>query len=84
VRDVGIDSRNGFEIGLELTAKAKRLRRPVAEIPTIWLERHTGVSKFKLARWIPFYLRWYAFAFGRRLTVDEVRRRGGGRQEVPS
>ena len=40
VREVGIDSRSGFEIGLELTAKARRLRRPVAEIPTIWLDRH--------------------------------------------
>ena len=39
VREVGIDSRNGFEIGLELTAKARRLRLPVAEIPTIWLDR---------------------------------------------
>ena len=30
VREVGIDSRDGFEIGIELTAKAKRLGRPVA------------------------------------------------------
>src|SRR6266536_4024098 len=28
VRQVGIDSRDGFEIGIELTAKAKRLRLP--------------------------------------------------------
>ena len=27
VREVGIDSRDGFEIGIELTAKAKRLRQ---------------------------------------------------------
>jgi dolichol-phosphate mannosyltransferase len=42
VREVGIDSRSGFEIGLELTAKARRLRRPVAELPTIWLDRTLG------------------------------------------
>ncbi len=53
VREVGIDSRAGFEIGIELTAKAKRLRLPVAEIPTIWLDRPTGVSNFKVAEWIP-------------------------------
>src|SRR6185437_9116047 len=29
VREVGIDSRDGFEIGIELAAKARRLRRPV-------------------------------------------------------
>ena len=40
VREVGIDSRSGFEIGLELAAKARRLRLPVAELPTIWLDRH--------------------------------------------
>jgi dolichol-phosphate mannosyltransferase len=75
VREVGIDSRAGFEIGLELTAKAKRLRLPVAEIPTIWLDRQEGPSNFKLAGWIPSYLRWYRFAFGRRLTPDQLRAR---------
>ena len=75
VRDVGIDSRDGFEIGIELTAKAKRLRLPVAEIPTIWLDRPTGVSNFKVAEWIPKYMRWYRFAFGGRLSAAEVRAR---------
>jgi dolichol-phosphate mannosyltransferase len=75
VREVGIDSRDGFEIGIELTAKAKRLRRPVAEIPTIWLDRQAGVSNFKVAKWVPSYMRWYRFAFGPTLTPDEVRAR---------
>jgi dolichol-phosphate mannosyltransferase len=73
VRQVGIHSRGGFEIGLELTAKARRLRQPVAEIPTIWLDRRDGVSNFKLAVWIPSYLRWYRFAFGRRLGPEGLR-----------
>lgn len=73
VRAVGIDSRAGFEIGMELTAKAKRLGLPVAEIPTIWLDRQAGQSNFKLVAWIPSYLRWYRFAFGRRLTLQELR-----------
>jgi dolichol-phosphate mannosyltransferase len=80
VREVGIDSRDGFEIGIELTAKAKRLRMPVAEIPTIWLDRPTGVSNFKVAEWIPKYLRWYRFAFGGRLTAEQVRTRSGKRK----
>jgi glycosyltransferase involved in cell wall biosynthesis len=74
VQEVGIASRSGFELGLELTAKARRLRRPVAEIPTIWLERSSGMSNFQLGKWIPQYLRWYRFAFGRRLDVAQVRR----------
>lgn len=73
VRQVGIDSRAGFEIGIELTAKAKRLGRPVAEIPTIWLERSQGVSNFKLAAWMPQYLRWYRLAFGRRVDATRLR-----------
>jgi glycosyltransferase involved in cell wall biosynthesis len=76
VKEVGIDSRGGFEIGIELTAKAKRLRLPVAEIPTIWLDRQAGVSNFKVAKWVPSYVRWYRFAFGPRLTPEQVRERG--------
>ncbi len=75
VREVGIHSRDGFEIGIELTAKARRLGRPVAEIPTIWLDRQAGVSNFRVARWIPSYLRWYRFAFGRRLSAEQIRQR---------
>jgi dolichol-phosphate mannosyltransferase len=73
VQQVGVESDAGFEVGLELVAKARRLRLPVAEIPTIWLDRSFGVSNFKLARWLPKYLRWYRYAFGRRLTLDQVR-----------
>jgi dolichol-phosphate mannosyltransferase len=72
VREVGIHSRSGFEIGLELTAKARRLRRPVAEISTIWLDRTVGESNFDLKTWLPKYLRWYRFAFGPALTPEQV------------
>jgi dolichol-phosphate mannosyltransferase len=75
VREVGVDSRCGFEIGLELTSKARRLRLPVAEVPTIWLDRTAGSSSFKLLKWIPAYLRWYAFAFGPPLSAAQVRHR---------
>jgi dolichol-phosphate mannosyltransferase len=81
VQEVGIDSDKGFEVGLELVAKARRLRRPVAEVPTIWLDRTFGVSNFKVMKWLPAYLRWYRFAFGHRLSVEELRllasRKGG-------
>jgi glycosyltransferase involved in cell wall biosynthesis len=77
IRDVGIESDSGFEVGLELVAKARRARLPVAEIPTIWLDRSfasVGVSNFKLAQWIPKYLRWWMFSFGGRMTVDQIQR----------
>ena len=47
------------------------MRLPVAEIPTIWLDRPAGVSNFKLAQWLPKYLRWYRFAFGPRARRGE-------------
>lgn len=74
IDSVGIDSRAGFEIGIELVAKARRLRLPVAEIPTIWLDRDAGVSNFQLRRWIPEYLRWYRLAYGPQVTSDQLRR----------
>jgi dolichol-phosphate mannosyltransferase len=83
VRSVGIDSRDGFELGIELTAKARRMRLPVAEIPTIWLDRQAGVSNFRVAKWIPAYLRWYRFAFGPRLNAEQIRAHGqGARKEL--
>jgi glycosyltransferase involved in cell wall biosynthesis len=82
VRSVGIDSRAGFEIGIELTAKARRMRLAVAEIPTIWLDRQAGMSNFKLAQWIPAYLRWYRFAFGSRLSAEQVRAHGQEKGKV--
>ena len=75
VTSVGIDSRAGFEVGLELVAKARRLRLPIAEVPTVWLERTAGQSKFVLAESLPHYLRWFRLAFGPRLTLEQVRER---------
>jgi hypothetical protein len=75
LRDVGIESDAGFEVGIELVAKARRLRLPVAELPTIWLDRPLGASNFRMAAWIPRYLRWYRFAFGGRLSLEELQSR---------
>ncbi len=72
VRLVGIESRDGFEIGLELTAKARRHRQPVAEIPTIWLDRAFGESNFKMSKWLPKYLRWYFYAYGGAKRMPEA------------
>ena len=75
VREVGIDSRSGFEIAIELVSKARRARLPVAEIPTIWLDREVGASNFKIRAWLPKYLCWYAFAFGPAVPQKSVRAR---------
>jgi dolichol-phosphate mannosyltransferase len=77
VAAVGIESDAGFEVGLELVAKAHRRRQRVAEIPTIWLERTVGSSNFQLGKWIPKYLRWYRYAFGPKIPYDTTLGRDG-------
>jgi dolichol-phosphate mannosyltransferase len=84
VREVGIESNTGFEIGIELTAKATRLRRPVAEIPTIWLDRQLGESHFDVGRFMPSYLRWYFFAFGRRMSAEQMAARWAAKRPTPT
>ena len=44
----------------------------MAELPTIWLDRAFGVSNFKLAKWLPKYLRWYLYAYGSKLPLPPV------------
>ncbi len=68
LQEVGIESSAGFEMGIEMVAKARRRRLPVAELPTIWLDRRTGHSNFRVREWIPRYVHWYLHALGRDRT----------------
>lgn len=62
VNEMGIESAGGFELALELTAKAFRRGIPVAEVPTTWRDRTAGESRFQLKKWLPRYLGWYWYA----------------------
>jgi glycosyltransferase involved in cell wall biosynthesis len=67
VNELGIESSGGFELALELTAKAFHRGIKIAEVPTTWRDRTAGESRFKLMKWLPKYLYWYGYAFfGRR------------------
>lgn len=67
VRDVGIESAGGFEVALELTAKAFHAGRRIEEVPSTWRDRSAGSSRFQMRKWLPQYLRWYRYALtGRR------------------
>lgn len=70
VQQVGIESKSGFEIGIELVSKAHRLRLPVAEIPTIWLDRTNGSSRFLIAKWAPKYLPWFFNCFAPKVSKN--------------
>ena len=55
---VNIESNKGFTLSLELTAKAHRLNYKIIEIPTTWIERNVGKSRFKLISFLFPYIKW--------------------------
>jgi hypothetical protein len=63
---ITIESKGGFEIGMEITVKAFRKKLKISEIPTTWLDRTEGESNFKFWAWLPSYLYWYIYALGPR------------------
>jgi glycosyltransferase involved in cell wall biosynthesis len=63
IREVVIESTQGFTYSLELLAKSHSMRWPVAEVPASWFERKQGQSRFRVISWIPAYLRWYFYVF---------------------
>jgi glycosyltransferase involved in cell wall biosynthesis len=63
LKEVTIESMGGFELGIELVVKARRLGKKIVEVPTTWRDRVAGKSNFKLWRWLPSYLRWFFYAF---------------------
>jgi len=62
VNEMGIESVGGFELALELTAKAFRRGERIAEVPTTWRDRVAGVSRFQFRKWLPRYAYWYGYA----------------------
>jgi hypothetical protein len=54
-----IESTGGFELAIELCAKAFEQNKRIDELPTVWRDRTLGESRFKLMAWTPKYLRWY-------------------------
>jgi dolichol-phosphate mannosyltransferase len=73
LKEAKIESRNGFEVGLELVAKAHRNKLLIAEVPTIWIDRLVGKSHFSIRKWLPYYLYWFLYAFGLRLKLKDIR-----------
>ena len=59
LNSITIESRGGFELGIELVVKAFVQGYKIAEVPSVWRDRVAGKSRFKLWRWLPHYLTWY-------------------------
>jgi hypothetical protein len=63
IEQIPVESDQGFCYSIELLVKAHRLGWPIAEAPVRWFERRHGQSRFRVIKWLPAYLRWYAYAF---------------------
>ena len=62
IDNVKIESDKGFVLGLEYTVKAFLKGYIIKEIPTVWMDREVGKSRFKIMAWLPSYLKWYFVA----------------------
>ena len=64
INKVKIESDKGFTMSLELTAKAHRLGFKIIELPTTWIERKKGKSRFKIISFILPYSKWLFYIIG--------------------
>ena len=63
-----IESDGGWEFSTEVIIKAYQLGFRITEVPSIWRDRTSGKSKFKLVKWLPKYAKWYLLGIWWRLT----------------
>ena len=58
LNQIKFESNKGFTLSLEITAKAHRMGCKMYEIPSAWIERKTGKSRFKVFSFLPPYIKW--------------------------
>lgn len=61
LKGIAIESEGGFEIGMELVAKAFINGGKIAELPAKWKDRTAGKSRFHMRKWASGYFRWYLY-----------------------
>lgn len=68
LKKIEIRSDGGWEFTLELVIKAHLAGYRLGEVPSVWRDRTSGSSKFKLLKWLPKYMKWYVWGISKRLT----------------
>jgi hypothetical protein len=63
VKEILVESSEGFTYAIELLVKCHRLGWKIGEVPAKWYERTQGRSRFKVFKWVPHYLKWYLYGF---------------------
>ncbi|MBF0297420.1 MAG: glycosyltransferase family 2 protein [Oligoflexia bacterium] len=72
LKSIELESKGGFEVGMEIAVKAYVAGFSISEVPTAWWDRTNGASRFLLFRWLPRYLKWYLWAILK--TVKKINR----------
>lgn len=67
IKKIPINPKSGVELSMDIVLQAYYNGANIAEIPTIWRDRTTDKSKFKLMERTPHYLRIYLWAVYNRL-----------------
>lgn len=63
---IKIESNGGWEFAMEIIIKAQHKGCKITDVPTISKKRKYGQSKFKLFKWLPKYIYWYAWGVKKR------------------
>ena len=69
INEIQITSDGGWEFTLELVIKARLMGFKIGEVASVWRNRNSGKSKFKLLRWLPKYIRWYSWGILKRIII---------------
>jgi hypothetical protein len=57
-----LESQGGFELAMEIAIRVHLAGGRVEEVPTQWWDRTAGESHFRLGKWLPRNLGWFAMA----------------------
>lgn len=69
LQKIDIQSKGGWEFAMEILIKAHLLGFKITETPSVWKERISGKSKFKLFKWLPRYIYWYLWGTTQRFKL---------------
>ncbi|MBL7086871.1 MAG: glycosyltransferase [Candidatus Cloacimonetes bacterium] len=62
IKLLNIESKEGFEVIVELIIKSYLSGYKIIELPTIWTDRSKGDSRFKMFKWMKHYIHWYIYS----------------------
>lgn len=69
VKKIIFNSSKGFTYALELTIKTHHSKYKIIEMPAKWEDLKGRKSKFKVIKWLPYYIYWLLYAILLRIRI---------------